>query len=154
MGGGSAPFGGGGARSPFNTKSPGLRPSSIPSYSLIHAATWPQQIWAENWGLCPFGGGEVGPSNTMWPGTRPTCMPSFILMRPTVWQQCTNVTDRTGQTGQTTVRYYRANRFTKDRTKNISVNNVVRRGRLFQAAGPEQQKPRCPSSVLVLGSTL
>jgi len=25
---------------------------------LIHAAFWPQQIWAENWvGLCPFGGG-------------------------------------------------------------------------------------------------
>jgi len=26
-------------------------------------------------------------------------MPSFILIRPTVWPQCTNVTDRTGQTG-------------------------------------------------------
>ena len=25
-------------------------------------------------------------------------MPSFILIRPTVWPQCTNVTDRTGQT--------------------------------------------------------
>ena len=29
-------------------------------------------------------------------------MPSFILIRPTVWRpQYTNVTDRTGQTGQT-----------------------------------------------------
>jgi len=25
-------------------------------------------------------------------------LPSFILIRPTVWPQCTNVTDRTGQT--------------------------------------------------------
>jgi len=26
------------------------RPSSIPSDILIHAAIWPQQVWAENWG--------------------------------------------------------------------------------------------------------
>jgi len=32
----------------------------MPSGILIHAAIWPQQIWAENWGLCPFGGGELG----------------------------------------------------------------------------------------------
>ena len=52
------------------------------------------QIWADNWGLCPFvGGGGGSPSNTMWPGTRPTCMPSFILIHPTVWSQYTNVTD-------------------------------------------------------------
>jgi len=72
-----------------------LRPSGI----LIHAAICPQQIWAENWGLSPFGGGELGlhlnPPNTVWPGPRPTCMPSFILMHPTVWPQYTNVTDRT-----------------------------------------------------------
>ena len=77
------------------------RPTSvlIPSDILIHAAIWPQQIWAENWGLCPFKGGGAGsPPNTMWPGPRPTCMSSFILIRPTVWPQCTNVTDRTGQT--------------------------------------------------------
>jgi len=73
----------------------------IPSYMLIHAAIWPQQIWAENWGLCPFGEGGAGsPSKTMWPGPRPTCLPSFILIRPTVWPQYTNVTDR--QTGQRT----------------------------------------------------
>jgi len=66
---------------------------------LIHAAIWPQQIWAENWGLCPFRGGGAGsPPNTIWPRPRPTCMPSFILIPPTVWPQCTNVTDRTGQT--------------------------------------------------------
>ena len=57
---------------------------------------WPQQIWAENGGVCPFTGGGAGsPPNTMWPGPRPTCMPSFILISPTVWLQCTNVTDRT-----------------------------------------------------------
>jgi len=78
------------------TQSPGSRPSSIPSDSLIHAAIWLKQIWAENWGAIPFGGGGAGsPSNTMWPGPRPTCMPSFILIRPTTWPQCTNVTDRT-----------------------------------------------------------
>jgi len=54
------------AGSPSNTKSPGLRPTSIPSGILIHPGVWPQQIWAENWGgLCPFGGEGAGsPSNT------------------------------------------------------------------------------------------
>jgi len=48
---------------------PGPRPISIPSGILIYPAIWPQQIWTENWGLCPFGRGGAGsPSNTMWPG--------------------------------------------------------------------------------------
>jgi len=34
----------------------------MPSGILIHTAIWPQQIWAENWGLCPFGEGELGRS--------------------------------------------------------------------------------------------
>jgi len=34
----------------------------------------------------------------------PTYMLSFILIRPTIWPQRTNITDRTGQTGQTTDR--------------------------------------------------
>jgi len=73
-------------------------------------------------GSAPFGGGGAGsPSNTMWPGPRPTCMPSFILIRPTVWPQYINVTDRTGQTGQTTVWYHRANRFTNGRPKRLNV---------------------------------
>jgi len=101
-------FGEGGAGSPSNTKSPGLRLSSIPlpSDMLIHAAIWLQQIWAENWGgLCPFGGGGAGsPSNTMWPGPKPTCVPSFILIRPTVTvghNTPTSQTDRQDtQTGQ------------------------------------------------------
>ena len=45
------------AGSPSNTKSPGLRPTSIPSDILIHAAIWRQQLWAKNWGVCPFTGG-------------------------------------------------------------------------------------------------
>jgi len=104
FGGGSAPppFEEGRAGSSSNTKSPEPGPTSIPSDIFIHAAIRPQQIWAENWGLCPFRGGGAGsPPNTMWPRPRPTCKPSFILISPTVWPQCTNVTDRTGQTGQT-----------------------------------------------------
>jgi len=90
-------FGDGGAGS--HTKSPGPRPVFIPSGILIYAAIWPQRIWTENWGLCPFGGGGAGtPSNTMWPGPRPTCMPSFILIRQTIWPQYTNVTDRQDST--------------------------------------------------------
>ena len=96
LGRGAPPPFGVGSGVPSNTKSPGPRPSSIPSGVLIHAAVWPKQIWAEIWGLCPYGGGGAGsPSNTMWPGPRPTCVPSFVLIRPTVWPQCTNVTDRT-----------------------------------------------------------
>ena len=80
----------------FCTVWPGPKPSSTPSDILIHAAISPQHIWAENWGLCPFGvGGAGSPSNTMWPGPRPTCMPSFIMICQTVWPQCTNVSDRT-----------------------------------------------------------
>jgi len=95
-----------GAGSLFNTKSPGPRPTSIPSGILIHPAIWPQQIWAENWGgaVPLWVRGAESPSNTAWTGPRPTRLPSFILIHPTVWPQCTNVTDRTDraerQTGQ------------------------------------------------------
>jgi len=59
-------------------------------------AVWPQQTWAENWGLCLlFAGGSLVSSDTMWPGPRPTSVPSFILIHPNVWPQYTNVTDRT-----------------------------------------------------------
>jgi len=48
-----------GERGPHLTqKSTGLRPTSIPSEILIHAAIWPQQIWAKNWGA-------GSPPNTM-----------------------------------------------------------------------------------------
>jgi len=32
----------------------GPKPTSIPSGTLIHPVVWPQQTWAENWGLCPI----------------------------------------------------------------------------------------------------
>ena len=54
----------GGGGTPSNTMSPGPRPTSLPSGTLIHPAVWPQQTWAENWGLCPFGEGEPGPHLT------------------------------------------------------------------------------------------
>jgi len=80
-------------------------PTSIPSGILVHQAVWPQRTLAENWGLCLFSGGGAGSlSNTMSPGPRPTSVPSGILIHPTIWPQYTNVTDRTGQDRQTTVR--------------------------------------------------
>jgi len=50
-------------RGPHLTHScPGPRPTSIPSAILIHASIWPQQIWAENWGLYPLGRGSWVPT--------------------------------------------------------------------------------------------
>jgi len=73
-----------------------------PTLSFDRSSIWPQQIWAENWGLCHFGGGGAGsPSTTMWPGARPTCIASFTLIHPTVWLQSTNVTNRAGLDRQT-----------------------------------------------------
>jgi len=46
---------------PCNTKSPGLRPTSVTSGIWIHPAIWPQQTWADNWGLCPLGDGSLVP---------------------------------------------------------------------------------------------
>jgi len=63
-GGAPPPFSESGGGSLSNTKSPGPRPTSIPSGILIHASIWSQQILAENWGLCPFGEGELGPHLT------------------------------------------------------------------------------------------
>ena len=71
------------AGSPSKTKSPGPRPTSVPSGILVHPAVWPQQTWAENWGCTPLG--EVGagfPSNTILSGPRSTSMPFGILMHP------------------------------------------------------------------------
>jgi len=55
------PFRGGGAGSASNTLSTGTMSTtvycgsiSVPSGILIHPAVWPQHIWAENWGMCPF----------------------------------------------------------------------------------------------------
>jgi len=70
---------------------------------LMHPAVWLQWICSEIGGRTPLG--ELGPSNTMWPGPRPTTMRSLILIHLTVWPQCTNVTDRTGQTDNGPIAY-------------------------------------------------
>jgi len=97
-----APFLGREAGFPSNTKSPGPKPTSVPSGILIQPAVWPQWTRAENWDYAPFGGAGLGcPSKVLWPGLRPTCMPSFTLIGPTVWPQYANVTNRTAQDRQT-----------------------------------------------------
>ena len=98
--------------------SPRPRPTSVPSGILVHPAIWPQQTWAENWVCAPFWGAGF-PSNTMWPGPSPTSTSSGILIRPTIWPQYANVTDRQPdrETGQTAVRWHRANRFTNGHQK-------------------------------------
>jgi len=59
------------------------RSTSVPSGIVIHPAVWPQQTWAENWGLCPFEGRGAGyPHNTMWPASRLTSKPSDMLIHP------------------------------------------------------------------------
>jgi len=97
--GGCALFGRG-SWSPSGTVWPGPRPTSIPSGIFINAAVWPQQIWAENWGLCPFGGGGPGsPSSTKWPGRGlPACQVSCWSVQP--FGHSTPTLQR-GQTGQT-----------------------------------------------------
>jgi len=53
------------AGSPSNAMWSAPRPTSVPSGILIHPGIWPQQTWAENWGLCPlFLKGELDPHVT------------------------------------------------------------------------------------------
>ena len=91
--------------SPSNTKSPGLRPSSTPSDILIHAAIWPQKIWAENCAL--LGEGELGPNLTPCGQGRglPACQVSSCSVQPFGHSARTSQTEQTDrQTGQTTDR--------------------------------------------------
>jgi len=82
------PFGGVGACFPSNTMSLGLRPTSLPSGILIHAAICHNKGRKLGGGSTPFWGeGAVSPSSTMWPVLRPTSMPSGILIYPAVWPQ-------------------------------------------------------------------
>jgi len=54
------------AGSPSKTMWPRLRSTSVPTGILIHPAVWPQQTWAENWGLCsPFLGAAGSQSNNV-----------------------------------------------------------------------------------------
>ena len=92
--GGSAPFLGRGARSPYSTKSPGPRPTSIPSGILIHPTIWPQQIWAENWEAVPLWGGELGPHITHFWATvcktvRPMLSVRCLSVLSCLWRSCT-----------------------------------------------------------------
>jgi len=60
----------------------------------MHPAIWPQQAWAEKWGL-PLLGGELGPHITQLGLCRGLYLhANFILIHPTVWPQYTNITDR------------------------------------------------------------
>jgi len=73
---------------PSNTKSPGLRPTSVPSTILIHPAVWPKKHGPKIWGLRPLlGGGAGSPSNTKSPGPRPSSIPSDILIHAAIWPQ-------------------------------------------------------------------
>jgi len=67
--GGLCPFGGGRTGSPSNTKSPGPRPSSIPSGSLMYAAVWPQYVYCgqtAGWMKTPLGSEvDIGPGRTV-----------------------------------------------------------------------------------------
>ena len=49
---------------PIKHKVAWAQTTSIASGILIHPAIWPQQMWAENSGLCPFWGGELIPHLT------------------------------------------------------------------------------------------
>jgi len=99
--GGCAPFSLGGAGSPSNKKSPGSRPTSIPSGILIHPAVWPQRTCAENWGggAVPLFGRKTGSaSNTLWLGPRPTCMRAKFHLDPS--NRLATIHQRHRQTGQ------------------------------------------------------
>jgi len=54
LGGEAVAFLWGGAAFPYNTKWPGLRPTSMPSGILVHPAVCSQRTWAENWGAVPL----------------------------------------------------------------------------------------------------
>ena len=92
------PFLVGGAGSQSNTKSPGVRPTSITIGILIHPAISLQQIWAENWGrLYPLSGtGELSPYLTKCGQGRglPACQVSSWSVQPFGHSAHTLQTDR------------------------------------------------------------
>ena len=60
---------------------------------MIHPAVWPQNTWAENWGLCTFFWvGELGPHLIQCHalGQRPTSLPSGVAIQPAIWPQQSN----------------------------------------------------------------
>jgi len=91
------PFWERGAGSPSNTMSLGSRRTFLPRWHLEPSTSY--LVGPKIGGGCcaPLGGGPGSQSNTV-ARAEAYRMPSFILIRLTVWPQCTNVTDRTGQT--------------------------------------------------------
>jgi len=85
------PLFGEGAGSPSNTKSTGLRTTSMPSATLIHPAVWPQKNMGPKFGSVPFWGrreqGAGSPSNTKSSELKPTSIPSGVLIHPAIWPQ-------------------------------------------------------------------
>jgi len=104
-----SPFAEGEAGFPSNTMSLGPWPISVPIGTWIHPIIWPQQIWAENWGVCdPLGERELGPhlyleisTYTMWPGPRPAFLP--VKFRLDACNGLVTVHQRRRQDRQTTV---------------------------------------------------
>jgi len=109
------------AWSPSNTKSPGPRPTFIPSDILIHPAVWPQQTLAENReGVVPLFWGELGPHLTQC-GRGLGYLHTEFHLDPS--NRLATIHQRYGHTGQsdgqdrTTVRQHRTNCFTNGRPK-------------------------------------
>jgi len=90
------------AGSSSNTKLPGLRPSSIPSGILIHAAIWPRQIWAANWGALPLWERYLGPHLTLCVQGRglPACQVSSWSVQPFGHSARTSQTEQDRHIGQ------------------------------------------------------
>jgi len=73
----------------FPTKSPGLRPTSMPIAIDASSRLATIKMGRKLGGSALFlGSGElVSPSNTKSPGPRPTSIPSGILIHPAIWPQ-------------------------------------------------------------------
>jgi len=80
-----------------NTMSTGPKSTSVPSGILIHPAVWPQQTWAENWGVVPLFRGVAlagSSSNTVWPRVEDYLRAKVYLDPSNRLTTNTNVTDR------------------------------------------------------------
>jgi len=77
--GDTAPFLGRGAGSPSNTKSPGLRPISIPSGIRLATIEISQKLGAP---LLFLGRAAGSQSSTMWPGPRPMHLHATCHLNP------------------------------------------------------------------------
>jgi len=69
----------GAAGSPSNTMSPWPRTIYTPSGILVHQVVWPQQTWAENWGLTQSGHSRSLPAYQVlpWSGKPPSGGPKL-----------------------------------------------------------------------------